>query len=103
MAQSKKRSRREVAYNIIAGYCINYILNLCIFPIVGLEFTTARLGALGVFHIGFSIARQYIIRRWFAKNDDNYPEIPDSSNRCKNCNCSPPTEDEAAIELVRNT
>ena len=69
MAQSKKRSWAEAWINIGIGYAVNFVANLIVFPLFGYDISVSDNIAIGVIYTGISLARQYIIRRWFAKND----------------------------------
>jgi hypothetical protein len=70
MAQSKGRSIKEAWVNIAIGYTINYSANIVLLPILWKpEHPLLSAHAIGVAFTGISFVRQYIIRRWFSKND----------------------------------
>lgn len=66
MTQTRKGSAAEVAANLAVGYTINFCANLIILPLFG--FSTLTWGKnliIGVLFTFVSIARQYVLRRWF--------------------------------------
>jgi hypothetical protein len=66
MAQTKFGSAIEVALNLAVGYTINFTANLLILPLFGFKtLTVAKNLEIGVLFTVISIARQYVIRRWF--------------------------------------
>ena len=68
--QSRKRSIQEAWVNIAIGFSINYCANLLFLPILW-NGHNPFLGGLymGIAFTAVSFIRQYIIRRWFSKND----------------------------------
>ena len=67
MGQSKKQSWFEAWTNVGVGMVINLTAQLFIFPMVGLSVTlTQNLGITGSFTV-ISVARSYVIRRFFNK------------------------------------
>lgn len=70
MSQSKSRSWKEAWVNIFIGYSINFCANLIVFPMFGYNISIHDNLMIGVVFTFISLARQYIIRRWFNKNDD---------------------------------
>lgn len=70
--QSIKRSWQEAWLNIFVGFSINYIANLIILPLFGFTTLTASKNfVIGIAYTLVSLVRQYVIRRWFNKGDDN--------------------------------
>lgn len=69
MSQSKARSIKEACINILIGYSINFVCNMIIFRGMGYALTIHDNLIIGIIFTFVSLARQYIIRRWFAKND----------------------------------
>jgi hypothetical protein len=69
VAQSKTRSWAEAWINIAIGYAINFTANLIVFPMFGYNVSVRDNIVIGVIYTGISLTRQYVIRRWFAKND----------------------------------
>jgi hypothetical protein len=72
--QSRKRSVKEAAVNILIGFSINYTANVALLPVLW----DGRDPFLGAFLIGLaftiiSAIRQYVIRRWFNKGDSHAP------------------------------
>lgn len=65
MTQSKLSSLYEAIINIALGYWINFIANLLILPLFGFHVTLAQNLQIGLLFTGVSVARQYVIRRWF--------------------------------------
>lgn len=69
MSQSKTRSVQEAIINILIGFTINLVCNLVIFRSFGYALSFHDSIFIGIIFTFVSLARQYIIRRWFAKND----------------------------------
>jgi predicted DNA-binding transcriptional regulator AlpA len=67
VGQSKKGSMAEAWMNIAIGFTINYIANLCIFPLFGFHISLEANFLMGVIYTGISLARSYVLRRWFNK------------------------------------
>lgn len=67
MRQTKWGSFVEVCINIFIGYWINFVANLVILPMFGFHITLSENLLMGVFYTFISVARGYIIRRWFEK------------------------------------
>lgn len=65
MSQSKLGSLIEVVINTIIGFVINYIANLLIFPHFGFHISLEANFYMGLAYTGISVARSYIVRRWF--------------------------------------
>lgn len=66
MSQTRKGSAAEVAANLAVGYSINFLANMLILPLFG--FNTLTVGKnllIGVLFTFVSIARQYVLRRYF--------------------------------------
>lgn len=66
MLQSKLGSFVEAWVNVAIGFGINFAANMLILPAFG--FTTLTLGTnlvIGLIYTVISVARSYIIRRWF--------------------------------------
>jgi hypothetical protein len=69
--QTKKRSWQEAWVNIFIGYTINFTANLVILPLFGFTSLSVKKNiVIGALYTIVSLLRQYIIRRWFNKNDD---------------------------------
>jgi len=65
LIQTRRGSLIEVGINIFIGFWINYFANLLILPMFGLHVTLAENFLLGLAYTLVSVARSYIIRRWF--------------------------------------
>ena len=65
MAQTKLGSIAEAWANIAVGFTINYCANLLIFPIFGMHISPANNFLLGAIYTAISLARSYILRRYF--------------------------------------
>ena len=63
--QSKFGSFVEAWANIIVGFTINWCANMLILPMFGFDITAAKAFWIGVVFTGISLARSYILRRWF--------------------------------------
>lgn len=55
----------EVWANIAIGFTINYVANLCIFPLFGLHISLSDNLLMGGLYTFISVARGYAVRRWF--------------------------------------
>lgn len=69
MAQSKFRSWKEAWVNIAVGYSVNFVANIVVFPLFGYNVSIHDNIMIGVIYTFISLARQYVIRRWFSKGD----------------------------------
>jgi hypothetical protein len=66
MAQTKLGSAVEVGLNLLVGYTINFTANILILPLFGFKsLTVVKNLEIGLVFTVISIARQYIIRRFF--------------------------------------
>lgn len=65
MSQSRLGSFIEALVNVAIGFTINYIANLLIFPLFDMHISLADNFWLGIIYTFISIARSYVIRRWF--------------------------------------
>jgi hypothetical protein len=63
--QTRKGSLAEAWVNIFIGFTINYFANLLIFPLFGMHISAGNNLLMGLIYTGISLARSYIIRRWF--------------------------------------
>lgn len=66
VSQSKAESFVEAWINVLIGFTINFAANMLILPLFG--FTTLTLATnfvIGMIYTVISVARSYIIRRWF--------------------------------------
>ncbi len=65
MNQTRRGSLIEACMNVAIGFWINFAANLLIFPLFGWNVTVADNFVLGGIYTAISVARSYIIRRWF--------------------------------------
>ncbi len=63
--QTKKGSMAEAGANIVVGFTINYIANLLIFPLFGMHISPGNNFLMGCIYTLISLARSYVLRRWF--------------------------------------
>lgn len=69
MGQTKKQSFVESLVNVLIGFIISIAASFFIFPFCNIKTTPFQniLSTIGFTFV--SIARQYIIRRWFNKKE----------------------------------
>lgn len=65
MNQTRLGSLIEALMNVAIGFAINMAANFVILPLIGFHITLAQNLFIGVLYTGISIARSYVIRRWF--------------------------------------
>lgn len=65
MNQTRLGSLIEAAINVVIGFSINFGANLLVFPLFGWHVTVADNFILGGIYTAISVARSYVIRRWF--------------------------------------
>lgn len=65
MRQTRLGSLIEVCINILIGFWINFFMNLLIFPFFGFHISLSDNLLMGVIYTGISVARGYVVRRWF--------------------------------------
>ena len=65
MAQTKFGSFIEAWANIGVGFSINWCANMLILPHFGFAVTGSQAFGIGLIFTGISLARQYVLRRWF--------------------------------------
>lgn len=66
MSQTKLGSFVEAWSNIAIGFAINYTANLLILPAFGFtSLTPAKNFAIGLLYTLISLARSYVLRRYF--------------------------------------
>lgn len=64
--QTRLGSFAEAWANIAIGFTINYAENLLILPLFGFtSLTPAKNFMIGLLYTGISLARSYVLRRWF--------------------------------------
>jgi hypothetical protein len=67
MRQTRLGSLIEVSINILIGFWINFVANLVVLPLFGLNVTIADNFLIGFIYTFISVARSYVVRRWFEK------------------------------------
>ena len=67
MNQTKLGSLIEAIVNVIIGLFISLIANHFIFPAFGFYLSIQSNIAISIIYTIISIARQYVLRRWFNK------------------------------------
>jgi len=65
MNQSRISSLIESLFNVVIGFGINFTANMLIFPQFGFHITMSANLLMGAIYTAISIARSYVIRRWF--------------------------------------
>lgn len=65
MNQTRLGSLIEVCINIAIGFAINWVANMFVMPLYGFEITGGQAFTMGLIFTVISVARSYIIRRWF--------------------------------------
>jgi hypothetical protein len=65
MNQTRIGSLIEAFMNVAIGFAINFGANMAILPLIGFHITVIQNLFIGVLYTGISVARSYVIRRWF--------------------------------------
>lgn len=65
MAQTRLGSFVEAWANIAVGFGINFTANLIVLPWFGFDVAAGDAFGIGVVFTAISLARSYVIRRWF--------------------------------------
>lgn len=65
MAQSKMQSLVESIVNVIIGYGVAILSQVLVFPLFGIDVPLSTNFAIGAWFTAISLARSYVIRRWF--------------------------------------
>lgn len=65
MNQTKLGSFIEACINVLIGFTINFIANMLILPLIGFHITPGQNLFIGVLYTIISVARSYVVRRWF--------------------------------------
>lgn len=63
--QTKLGSFVEAWANIAVGFGINWCANMLVLPMFGFSVTASDAFGIGVIFTAISLARSYILRRWF--------------------------------------
>lgn len=73
MAQSKTHSFAESITNTAVGYLINLAAQAVIFPVFSVHVTLSTNIKIGLIFTVISIARGYLLRRWFTSRTEAAP------------------------------
>lgn len=65
MNQTRLGSFIEAWINVAIGFAINFCANLLILPLIGFHISVGQNLFIGVLYTIISVARSYVIRRWF--------------------------------------
>lgn len=65
MNQTRLGSFIEAWVNVLIGFGINWCANLVILPMFGFAVSPGQAFEIGLWFTAVSVARSYIIRRWF--------------------------------------
>lgn len=65
MAQTKLGSFTEAWANIAVGFAINFTANMIVLPWFGFDITAGKAFGIGLIFTAISLARSYVLRRWF--------------------------------------
>lgn len=65
MTQTRLGSLYEAIINVVIGFGINFTANMLIFPLFGFHISPGANFLMGLIYTAISIARSYVIRRWF--------------------------------------
>jgi hypothetical protein len=63
--QTRMGSFVEAWANILVGFTINFAANLLVLPLFGFSVTPSDAFGIGVVFTAISLARSYVLRRWF--------------------------------------
>jgi hypothetical protein len=55
----------EALFNVAIGFAINFVANMVILPLIGFHISLGQNLFIGVLYTLVSVARSYVIRRWF--------------------------------------
>ena len=65
MTQTRLGSFIEAWVNVFIGFGINWCANMAILPMFGFNVSPGQAFHIGIFFTVVSVARSYIVRRWF--------------------------------------
>lgn len=63
--QSRLGSFIEAWANIIVGFAINWSANMLVLPMFGFKVSASTAFHIGLVFTAISLARSYVLRRWF--------------------------------------
>ena len=64
-SQTRIGSLIEACINVLIGFAINFVANILILPLIGFHITVGQNLFIGVLYTVISVARSYVVRRWF--------------------------------------
>ena len=65
MNQTRLGSLIEALFNVAIGLAVSMIANALVFPHFGFQPSVAENISISLIYTAISIARQYVLRRWF--------------------------------------
>lgn len=65
MSQTRIGSFVEAWANIFIGFGINFVVNIIVLRAFGFPVTAGEAFGIGLVFTGISLARSYLLRRWF--------------------------------------
>lgn len=65
MNQTRLGSLIEALMNVAIGLCVSVIANALVFPRFGFHPSISENVTISIIYTAISIARQYVLRRWF--------------------------------------
>lgn len=65
MEQSKTGSLIEATVNVLIGFGVALLSQILVFPLFGIDVPFSTNLGIGAWFTAISIARSYVIRRWF--------------------------------------
>lgn len=65
MTQSRIGSLVEALANIAIGLLVSIVANALVFPAFGFHPSAGENVSISLIYTGISLARQYVLRRWF--------------------------------------
>lgn len=71
--QSRLHSALESAANVAIGYGVALASQLLIFPFYGIQIPLRDNIAIGIWFTVISLARSYLLRRWFTRRTEPSP------------------------------
>ena len=69
MTQSRKRSALEAVANVLVGCSVSWTATMIVLPAFGYDVTASDAGMMTLVFTGISLARSYLLRRWFNRSD----------------------------------
>jgi hypothetical protein len=69
LVQSRRNSAFEAATNVAIGYLVSVLANVMILPLFGYNVTIGDSLSIGLAFTAVSLARSYVLRRFFNRLD----------------------------------